>query len=456
VSKPTFEIPRFLGDPSVPVELIAKSLNVTLDGSTVTFRCGTNRYVPEVYNYYGSLTETVLDPPTPGKVVTVQFDFLTPETFRLRAYPGDSVPENKTPMVVGEFNEAVALKIAETEERVMIHTDAIRVEVVVDPWQITVTDNDGNLVWTTKPIDIEGLMRPEEQWNPPQQRWIFLHRYAYPMGTAHHGDRQHSFLSFDLHYDEHIYGLGESYGRMDKRETYQELWLQEGFSNASPATYKRTPFFMSSRGYGLYFNTSNAIRCRIGDLEHTSFSVIVDDTNLIDFYFMYGPSLAQILPRYTAVTGQPAVPPKWTFGLWMARISYNSQQQVESIAAQLREHEIPCDVIHIDTNWYKNDWECDLEFCPTKFPDPAGMTSRLREMGFRVTLWQWPNMVVSSDMFHEGVEGGYLAKRANGRPYTFPVSRTTLASSTTATRRRSSGYRASFVSCSIWAWRVSR
>ncbi|MEO0563409.1 MAG: glycoside hydrolase family 31 protein, partial [Chloroflexota bacterium] len=195
---------------------------------------------------------------------------------------------------------------------------------------------------------------------------------------------------------------------------------QEGFSNASPATYKRTPFFMSSRGYGIYFNTANAVRCRVGDLEHTAFSVIVDDTNLTDFYFMYGPTLKEILPRYTAITGKPAVPPKWTFGLWMARISYNRQVQVETVAREMREHRIPCDVMHIDTDWYENDWECDLEFGASKFPDPSGMTATLAEQGFRVSLWQWPNMTVTSSMFTEGYENGYLAKQPNGKPYIFP------------------------------------
>jgi len=417
--KPTYEIPRFLGDPPVPVELIAELSGYTTDAHGVTLTCRTERYSPMLHNYYGSMTETVWNPPEAGKTVTIRMDFLTPQIFRLRAHPGEGVPANNTPMVVGSFDNPVHFDTSEDEAAITIETSMIRLRIIREPWQIIVTDHDGNQIWMTKPVDIEGLRRPQEQWNPPQQRWIFLHRYAYPTGTADHGDRRHSFISFDLHYDEHIYGLGESYGRLDKRETYQALWIQEGFSNASPATYKRTPFFMSSRGYGLYFNTSNAVRCHVGDLEHTAFSVIVDDTNLIDMYFMYGPTLKEILPRYTSITGQPVVPPKWTFGLWMARISYNRQHQVETVARELREHRIPCDVIHIDTDWYENDWECDLEFGPSKFPDPARMTAQLREQGYRVCLWQWPNMVVTSAMFTEGYEKGYLAKRPNGKPYIF-------------------------------------
>ncbi len=416
--KPTYEIPRFLGDPSVPVELVSEVISHEHHGNSVILRCRANRYQPQIHDHYGTLAETVFDPPTDGQPVTVRLDFETEEIMRVRLAPGDSVPANDTPMVVGDFPGA-AINVSTTDDTLTIETTAITVTVQREPWQLTVTDKNDTVVWTTKPVDIAPLRRPVEQWNPPQQRWIFLHRYAYPAGTADHGDRQHSFVSFDLHYDEHIYGFGESYGRLDKRETYQPLWLQEGFSNASQATYKRAPFFMSTRGYGIYMNTANAVRCHVGDLEHTALSVIVDDTTLTDFYFIYGPSLKDILPRYTSITGQPAVPPKWTFGLWMARISYNSQQQVEAVADKLRERDIPCDVIHIDTNWYKNDWECDLEFCDEKFPDPAAMTARLRDQGFRVCLWQWPNMVVTSPMFHEGHQGGYLAKQPNGQPYLF-------------------------------------
>jgi alpha-D-xyloside xylohydrolase len=420
VPRPTYEIPRFLGDPPIPVELIAEVIDYAVDGRGVTFRCASKRYLPQLHNYYGSLTETVWDAPTPGQPVTVRMDVCTPEIVRIRIVRGDDVPENALPMVVGVFDDEGLFSVTEHSSTIVLETSAIRVASIREPWQIVVTTLTGDLIWQTRPIDVEGLRRPSEQWNPPQQRWIFLHRYAYPTGTADHGERKHSFLSFDLHYDEHIYGFGESYGRLDKRETYQALWIQESFSNASPASYKRTPFFMSSRGYGLYFNTANAVRCRVGDLEHTAFSVIVDDTNLLDLYFMYGPLLRDILPRYTSITGQPAVPPKWTFGLWMARISYNRQDQVESVARELRQHRIPCDVIHIDTDWYEKDWQCDLEFGPSKFPDPRGMTSRLAEMGFKVSLWQWPNMVVTSEMFFEGYEQGYLAKKPNGKPWIYP------------------------------------
>ena len=416
----SYEIPTFLGE-TLPVTFVSRLEEAVVNGRSLTLHCATNYYKPELHNYYGTVCETVWEPPTPGTPATIQIDFYTDALLRVRYFPGPSVPENKTPMAVEQFYDPVNLTVAENEDTMVIETAVIRLTITHDPWQLSLTDLNGKPIWHTLPIDIGGLMRPpkEQQWNPSQQRWIFLHRYAYPLGHVDYGDKKIAFASFGLGYDEHIYGFGESYGRLDKRETDQTLWIQEGFSNASPATYKRAPFYMSSRGYGLFVNTSNAIRYKVGTLEHTALSAIVDDTNLFDAYLIYGPMLKEILPQYTAVTGQPAVPPKWSFGLWMARISYNRQTQVEQVATDLRQRQIPCDVIHIDTDWYENDWECDLKFGRSKFPDPAGMMKRLRENGFRVSLWQWTNMVLTSPMFKEGREGGYLVKKPNGEPYLF-------------------------------------
>ncbi len=415
-----YDLPTFLGEPLAPIELVSELAGVSIDGAAATLRCRTLRFSPMLHNYYGTQVETVLTPPVPGVDAIVQLDFLTDAIIRLRFAPGTLSPDAPSPMIVGQFEHRPQVEAVEHERGLTLSTSSLRVEIVREPFQVRIFDAGGREIWQTRALDIEGLRRPEVQWNPTEQRWIFYHRYAYPLGSLVDGQRRRAFCSLDLRHDEHIYGFGESFGRLDKRETMQALWIQEGFGNASPASYKRAPFYMSTRGYGLFIHTANAVRCRVGDLEHTALSMIVDDTCELDLFICCASKMKDILPLYTSITGAPAVPPLWTFGLWVGRISYNRQAQVETVAAELRAHEIPCDVIHIDTDWYRRDWECDLEFCPEKFPDPAGMMARLREQGLRVCLWQWPNMVVTSRMFHEALEHGFLAKRVNGQPYLFP------------------------------------
>jgi alpha-D-xyloside xylohydrolase len=413
-----YELPTFLGR-TVPVEFAAGLASFSVEGNSAFLRCVTNRYEPQVHGYYGTRCETLLRPPTPGEEATLRLDFETDEIVRLRYAPGPEVPPNETPMVLGSFDGPSNLAVSEDERTVSFETAALQVVVEREPLRVVVYDLAGHLVWATKPVDIEPMRRSERQWDPEQERWLFLHRYAYPLGVAPGGPdaSPQAFASFDLRHDEHVYGFGEGYGPLDKRSTRQKLWLQEAFSNTVPAAYKQAPFYVSSRGYGLFVNTSNALNFRVGELEHTALSVTVEDTGFLDFYLIYGPSPKEILPRYHGITGAPAVPPKWTFGLWMARITYSSQGEVEGVAREIREHRIPCDVIHIDTGWFEKESVADLKFSKERFPDPTAMMTKLREDGFRVSLWQWPNMVLNSSMFEEGREGGFLAKRENGAAY---------------------------------------
>jgi alpha-D-xyloside xylohydrolase len=411
-----YELPAFLGR-TVPVELAAELEGVAVEGSSVFLRCATGRYEPEVYGYYGTRCETLLRPPGPGTPAALRLDFETDEILRLRYAASETVPTNGTPMVVGRFGGPSRFEVSEAEGTVEMETAALRVVVEREPLRIVVYDGAGRTVWSTRPVDIEPMRRSERQWDPAQERWLFLHRYAYPLGLAPDGGSLQAFASFDLRHDERVYGFGEGYGPLDKRGSRQRLWLQEAFSNSAPAAYKQAPFYLSSRGYGMFVNTSNALNFRVGELEHTALSVTVEDADFLDLYFVYGPSVKEILPRYAQITGRPAVPPKWTFGLWMGRITYERQEEVEEVAKALRERRIPCDVLHLDTGWFERESVCDLKFGRERFPDPAGMLEKLRRAGLRASLWQWPNMVVDSEMFAEGREGGYLAKRENGAAY---------------------------------------
>jgi alpha-D-xyloside xylohydrolase len=415
----TYELPTFLGE-TLPVELVSRLVSYEVDGSSVVLHCATDRYDPTRQDYFGTVAETVHTPPVEGQPATVRLDLVSPAVVRVRYRSGDSVPEGRTPMLVHPLDADVAVQLEEDERVVRLRTSEVTVEVTRDPFQLTLRGTDDAVLWTTKPVDEQGLRRPEKGWSPDQQRWLFLHRYAYPLGSVRSQGRTAAFASFDLHHEERVYGFGEDFGRLVKNGTWHRLWLQETFSNASPASYKQVPFWMSTRGAGVFVNTSHATGVHVGDLEHSALSLTVEDTDALDLFVIAGPSLRQILPRYTALTGAPAVPPQWTFGLWMSRITYRSQAEVEAVAATLREHRIPCDVLHVDTGWFREEYVCDLEFDPDRFPDVPGMTARLRQLGLRVSLWQWPNVNVNSSMFPEGLAGGHLALRESGHVYLQP------------------------------------
>ncbi|MEJ5201990.1 MAG: TIM-barrel domain-containing protein, partial [Anaerolineales bacterium] len=205
-----------------------------------------------------------------------------------------------------------------------------------------------------------------------------------------------------------------------KRGQKIHLWPEEVYNNTSSGAYKNIPFFMSTRGYGMFINTSFPVTVRIGDLTAAALSLIVDYAPMLDTYLIYGPTLKQILKRYTQITGDPQMPPKWSFGHWMGRITYTSQEEVERTARELRAHRIPTDVMHIDTGWFKTINNCDLEFDPVRFPDPAGMTARLKEMGFHLSLWQTCNIPVNNSLYLELKDIKGLVLREQGVPYNRP------------------------------------
>jgi alpha-D-xyloside xylohydrolase len=259
-------------------------------------------------------------------------------------------------------------------------------------------------------------------WPAHEQVWQVLHRFGYPVGATEpdSSGRATWFATFELDHDEELFGCGEDFGPLAKRGTTQRLWLEEAFSNTSHARYHPVPFVWSTAGWGLIVHTTTAVRFDVASRDHSALSVVVDDARALDLVVLTGDSPAEILDTYTELTGRPRRPPRWTFGSWQGRISYASQDEVLAVARELRERRLPCDVIHIDTNWFEHDWACDYRFAPSRFPDPGGMLRQLRDDGFRVSLWQWPNALVGTDTFAEGARAGWLVGGDDGGPYTQP------------------------------------
>jgi alpha-D-xyloside xylohydrolase len=136
----------------------------------------------------------------------------------------------------------------------------------------------------------------------------------------------------------------------------------------------------------------------------------------VDYYFFQG-AFKEILDDYTDLTGKAAMPPKFSFGVWMSRISYKTQTEVLEVAKKLRDLRFPCDIIHIDTAWFEKDWECNWQFGKHNFPNPEEMFKQLREMGFRVSLWQEPYVIKGTDAYKDAKKKKILAK--NNGPFIF-------------------------------------
>ena len=128
----------------------------------------------------------------------------------------------------------------------------------------------------------------------------------------------------------------------------------------------------------------------MGNRSNRSVSFHVYGEPLLDLFYIYGREPKDILRRYTDITGKSPMVPRWSFGLWISRCSYKTQEEVLSIAKELRQRDIPCDVINIDTDWFEIPWARDWKFGSSHFPDPEAMIQELSDEGFKLSLWQKP------------------------------------------------------------------
>ena len=215
---------------------------------------------------------------------------------------------------------------------------------------------------------------------------------------------------------ERIYGCGESFTSLNKVGQKVHLSVTDPQGPETDGMYKPVPFYFSNRGYGIFMHTSAPVTADFGQSYIGAQRLFMADEQ-IDLFVFFG-SPKDILDEYTNITGKSPMLPLWSFGTWMSRITYFSQEEGLDIARQLRKHKIPSDVIHFDTGWFGVDWQCDYEFARDRFPDPVGMLKQLKNDGFHTCLWQLPYFTPKNRFFPEIIEKGLHVRNADGgMPY---------------------------------------
>ena len=215
-------------------------------------------------------------------------------------------------------------------------------------------------------------------------------------------------LSFECKHDECFAGTGERFTKMDLSGHTFYLKNQDGQGVNNRRAYKNIPFYLSSRLYGVFYHTSRY--CKLSLADHSTRSVqFLNEAPEVDAYLIGGSSPERILYNYRTLTGFPSLPPLWSFGIWMSRMTYFSADEVQEICDRLRREKYPCDVIHLDTGWFRTDWLCEWKFNPERFPDPVGFLKGLKEDGYRVSLWQLPYVAEGAEQITEAKENRYIA-----------------------------------------------
>lgn len=231
-------------------------------------------------------------------------------------------------------------------------------------------------------------------------------------GLAEASAYLHTQLSLGV--GELVYGLGERFGPLVKNGQTVDVWNADGGTSSEQA-YKNVPFYLTNRGYGVLVNHAGHVSFEVGSeaVEQVQFSVAGER---LEYFVIAGPTPAEVLDRYTRLTGRPARVPDWSYGLWLSTSFTTDYDEatVSTFIDGMAERDIPLEVFHFDCFWMREFHWTDFEWDPAVFPDPEGMLERLHARGLRVSTWLNPYIAQRSKLFREGVERGYLVRRADG------------------------------------------
>ena len=325
--------------------------------------------------------------------------FVSPRTIRLR-FSTRATPfgDGHSLMLAGPVPEDHSWKVEQNDRMIAYRSPYGEVRLIKQPWHIEIYDQQGNLLTRTQNIGDPATFLTPIPFSFVRRASDLSRRIA---------------ATFQLQYDEKIFGCGESFTRLNKRGQHIVAYARDGMGTQGEYMYKPIPFFLSSHGYGMFVHTSAPVAFDFGK-SYDAHNVIYSGDEKLDLFVFLGEP-KDVLSEYTALTGRSPVPPLWSFGFWMSRITYSSEDEVREVASQLRAHQVPADVIHLDTGWFETDWRSDYRFSTSRFRDPAKMIADLKDQGFHISLWQYTYFTGKNDLWNDLVTHGYEVKNEGGQ-----------------------------------------
>ena len=235
-------------------------------------------------------------------------------------------------------------------------------------------------------------------------------------------DGKRYMVSFALTSAERIYGLGEKFGRLNKRGSLIHSYVEDALGVNTDLSYKNAPFAWSSEGWGVFFHSPATVSHGVGypQWSHRSYTVVIDEPRL-DLFLFAGAGPAEMIKTYTNLTGKSADVPLWSYGVWVSRAYYRTPEEIIDAAKTLREKDFPCDVITFDGRaWQDTPTRFEFKFDPARYSDPAGVIKTLREdYGFKICAWEYPLVSVDNVHFDELAQKGYFLKTEQGDVYRY-------------------------------------
>jgi alpha-D-xyloside xylohydrolase len=287
-------------------------------------------------------------------------------------------------------DENPAIHIEETEEEIIYRTGETKAVIDKRPnsWGICFYDGDRKLTNTG----------------------------FHNMACMSNGDSGRRFMveQLALDVDEFVYGLGERFTPFVKNGQMVDMWNEDG-GTASEIAYKNVPFYITNKGYGILLDNEGDASFEIASekVERVQFSV---EGERLDYYVINGGTPKGTIQTYTELTGKPALPPAWSFGLWLSTSFTTDYDEAttSSFIQGMADRDIPLHVFHFDCFWMEAYEWCNFTWDQKTFPDPKEMLKRYHDRGLKICVWINPYIAQKSPLFAEGMKQGYLLKKNNG------------------------------------------
>ncbi len=327
--------------------------------------------------------------------LTIQITAPYPEVLRIQTFHHMGLAE-RFPQFEIAAPTSGNLRAEEDDEKITVWSGSLRVEVVKATAAITFYRGDEKITAS----GAKDLAYMKTDWKG----------LAYDKGPEDAYMREQLSLSVG----ELIYGLGERFSAFVKNGQSVDIWNEDG-GTSTEQSYKNIPFYISNKGYGVFVNHPERVSFEVATEMVTKVEFSVPGENL-DYFLINGPTMKEVLMRYTDITGKPSLPAPWTFGLWLSTsfTTNYDEETVNSFVDGMISRGIPLKVFHFDCFWMKDFNWCDFTWDSRVFPDPEGMLKRLKAKGLKICVWINSYVGQESSMFEEGVKGGYFIKHPNG------------------------------------------
>ena len=245
----------------------------------------------------------------------------------------------------------------------------------------------------------------EEYWRNRER----MNRFCVPLGVSARemepilGTTDYKLTArFEAFDDEKIFGMGQyQEAHMDKKGAVLELAHRN--SQAS------VPFYVSSRGYGFFWNNP-AIGTVTFGTNKTEW--VANSTKKLDYFITAGDTPAEIISQYTMATGRSPMMPEYGLGYWQCKLRYRNQEEILAVAREHKRRGLPMDAIVVD--FFHWTMQGDFKFEPREWPDPEAMVKELKELGIETVVSVWPTVDERSENYGAMADQGFLVRNDRG------------------------------------------